>query len=154
MSIAKKDDYQISLEDAVLWTTIWRIANPENAKAYLIPVEDLVDTLKEMGVLSPVGDPADNNFHYDPGKTQQDVRAYMAIDPHIDNPKQGPEEKILLVGTNKRVLPNGKVVYEDIINFPDPSGLGDGDGKDSGVYDFSEPCPNTCDEGSPLNGGG
>lgn len=153
MSKAKKDDYQISLDDAVLWTTIWRIANPENAKAYLIPVEDLVDTLKEMGILTPVGDPEDNNFHYDPGETQQDVRAYMAIDPHLDNPKKGPEEKILIVGTKKIVHSNGTVTYEDIINFPDPDVDGD-DGKDSGVYDFSLPCPDSCDPGSVLNGGG
>lgn len=150
MSKAKQDDYQISLDDAILWTNIWRIANPENAKAYLIPVEDLIGVLKEMGVLKQVKDK--NCFKIDEGKTQLDVRAYMAIDPHLEDPTRGPEEKVLMVGTKKVKSPDGSGwVYEDIIHYPIIED-GDGDGDGSGVFDFSLPCPDTCDKGSPLNG--
>lgn len=155
MSTAKTKDYQVTLEQAKLWTTIWRIANPENAKAYLIPVEDLIDVLVEMGIL--VYDKTLKTYTLHQGKTQQDVRAYMAIDPHTDNPDKNPEEKVLLVGTERVESPSGEVTYKDIIHYPKKGALlGDGEDPEdpgSGVYDFTSPCPDACDEESPLSGG-
>jgi hypothetical protein len=148
MSDAKKDNYQITLDDAILWTNIWRIANPENSKAYLIPVEDLIDVLKEMGVLKEGKNK--NCFKIAKGKTQLDIRAYMAIDPHLGNPEKGPEEKVLIVGTRKVKSPDGSGwVYEDIIRYKIIEDT-DGDDDGSGIYDFTEPCPDACDKNSPL----
>ncbi len=148
MSAPKTRDYQITLEQAKLWTTIWRIANPENAKAYLIPVQDLVDVLVEMGIL--VYDKDHNFYTLHEGKTQQDVRAYMAIDPHMDT-NQSPEEKVLLVGTERVESPTGEVTYKDIIHYPKGGNeLEDPNDPNSGVYDFTRPCPSACDPDSPL----
>ncbi len=153
MSNKNRKDYQITLDDAKLWTTIWRIANPDNAKAYLIPVQDLIDVLEEMGIL--VYDKTLKAYTLKPSKNQQDVRAYMAIDPHTDT-DQSPEEKVLLVGTERVESPTGEVTYKDIIHYPKKkTGLGDGEDPEdpgSGIYDFTQPCPSACDPNSGLNG--
>mgnify|MGYP003636985256 CR=1 FL=1 len=143
----KKKDYQIPLSEAELWTTIWRRACKDNCKAFLIHVEDLMGVMTEMGVLQKT---QQGLYKYDEG-SNRDVRAYMAIDPAHGMPGGG--EKILLVGTEKVPDPSGKpgqYQYKDIIDGHVL--LGDGD--DSGIYDFSRPCPSACDDDSPLNGGG
>ena len=149
--MSNRKNYQIPLAEAELWTTIWRIACPTNCKAFLIPIEDLMGVLTEMKVLVPNGD---NSFQYNEGHNN-DIRAYMAVNPK--NKKGNPEEKVLLVGTEK--IPNGKggYTYKDLIygrtwEQGDELDVVD-DGEDSGVYDFSQPCPNTCDGESPLDGG-
>ena len=151
MSNAKKDDYQISLKKGALWTTIWRAACPDNCKAFLIPVEDLMGVLIEMGVLKEL---EGGIFQYDEG-IKRDVRAYMAIDPHVGEKGKTPEEKILLVGT-QQVIEDGKVIYRDIIDGRVDGMLLDGydDDPGSGIYDFSRPCPTACDPNSELNGNG
>ncbi len=151
---------QISLDDAVLWTKIWRIACPNNCKAFSIPVSDLVNVLKEIGVL--VLD--EETEQYSIEKTINGVRAYMAIDP--ENGLPGGGEKLLLVGTHpEKNTKTGKMVQRDIINGKlDNKGqiiddklygadnLGDPD-PNTGIYDFTSPCPNVCDDDSPLYGG-
>lgn len=147
MSLIK--DFTIPADQAAEWTARWREKNPE-AKAFLIPVEDLFGVLQEMNVLAPTGAP--NEFVYNPG-IERDVRGYMGIDengtPHM-----------VMVGTKRfpdERMPGG-VVYRDLYN-------GGVDGKKdtlegaevfegSGVYDFSSPCPTVCDDESELNGGG
>jgi hypothetical protein len=151
MNKAKKNDYQIPLDQAALWTTIWRAACPTSCKAFLIPVEDLIGTLKEMSVLREI---KPGIFEYNEG-IKRDVRAYMAIDPHVGEKGKKPEEKILLVGT-EQTLKEGKIVYRDILNGRIDGELLEGyDGGDdgSGVFDFTEPCPDACDDDSPLIGG-
>ena len=108
--------------------------------------------LTEMKVLVPDGE---NNYTYNEGHNN-DIRAYMAINPKNQN--GNPEEKVLLVGTEKIEDPTaaGGYLYKDIIHKKtwskgDTLELGDGD-EDSGVYDFTNPCPEVCDDGSPLNG--
>lgn len=160
MSNAKKANYQIPLAQAVEWTTIWRIACPTNCKAFLIHIEDLMGVMEEMGVLENKGG---NMYKYKEGHNN-DIRAYMAIDPKLGQKGKSPEEKILIVGT-EQVIEDGKIVYRDILNGKVDGTvtdgyttvgavLGDGEGDGSGVYDFSEPCPTTCDKDSELNGGG
>ncbi len=141
---AKKNDYQIPLSEAELWTTIWRRACRDNCKSFLLHIEDLMGVLTEMGVLKREG--KSNNYKYIEG-TNRDVRAYMAIDPKRGLPGNG--EKVLLVGTKKFPNPKkpGKFIYRDIL---------DGatwleEGENTGVYDFSRPCPDMCDEDSPLS---
>mgnify|MGYP001045127550 CR=1 FL=1 len=145
--MSSSKNYQIPLSEAELWTNIWRIACPTNCKAFLIHVEDLMGVMTEMGVLQKT---ADGLYKYDEGRNR-DIRAYMAIEPKNSN--GNPEEKILLVGTEKVPNPSGKpgsYIYKDIID----GHVLLGDGEDSGIYDFSEPCPDWCDDDSPLNGGG
>ena len=146
-------DYEITVTKAVEWTTLWRVACPNNCKAFLIPIEDLMGVLEEMKVLTPV-DGEKNTFKYKEGHNN-DIRAYMAIDPKFGQSGASPEEKVLLVGTEKEKK-DGKTIYRDIIKGKyDPCNLSDGDdGPQSGVFDFTEPCPNLCDDESPLNGGG
>ena len=141
-------DYEISLEIAKQWTRNWRSKYPE-CKAFLIPVEDLMGVLIEMGVLQLEGK---NLYRYDEG-IQRDVRGYMGIDnnstPHF-----------LMVGTKKfpdSRFPSG-FVHRDLYNGGVDGKAGSlTEGEDfggSGVYDFTQPCPNVCDDDSELNGGG
>jgi hypothetical protein len=148
MSKAKQDDYQIPLDEAALWTTIWRAKYPNNAKAFLIPVEDLMGVLTEMGVLQEL---EEGIYKYDEG-IKRDIRAYMAIDPHVGEKGKLPEEKVLLVGT-QQAIEDGKLIYKDILDGKVDGQLLTGyeAGGGSGVYDFTDPCPNACDDGSPLS---
>jgi len=145
-------DYEIPVDTAAKWTSVWRIACPDRCKAFLIPIEDLIGVLTEMQVLIPDGTSKDGKaiFKYDEG-TNRAVRAYMAIEPR--NLQGKPEEKLLIVGTQK-VGEGIDVIYKDILNGRVDGDLILGDGKDSGVYDFTNPCPNACDDDSDLNGGG
>ena len=151
----------ISEDTAKKWTAAWRSTysdkkNPKYKdlpKAFLMPVVDFIEILNELGVL-------DNKTALEAQKiaTASDIRlrGYLGIDETNNN-----ENKMIFVGT-KEV--GG--VYRDIIN-----GKIDGKGEvvtsylsvkqvgeppvvlppSSGIYDFTEPCPNTCDFESPLN---
>ncbi|AXT53893.1 hypothetical protein D1818_24890 [Aquimarina sp. BL5] len=129
----------VSLSTAKAWTQAWRAANPDTTKAsrsYLVPAADLVEVLNEMGVISDdAASSADT--------TNQGVRVYMGIEVT----GKISVNKILMVGT--QVDDSG--VHRDIIN-----GTIDGKGtrppnSTSGIYDFTLPCPNTCDNESPLD---
>lgn len=135
----------IKIDDAKQWAENWQTANPNHCKAFLIPVADLIGCLEEMSVIQykPDGTPVINST------TDQGVRAYMAIDPTNGTGKSnGYGEKLLVVGT----YVDCNNVHRDIIveekanscktKPPTPTG--------SGVYDFTDPCPNTCDDNSPL----
>jgi len=126
---------------AAAWTAEWRKQCPENCRAFLIPAVDLIQVLNEIGVL---GNKAAAKAQAKANKKAKDVRAYMAIGSEDESPV---EERILLVGTQKV---DG--VYRDIINGEiDGKSAGIGDGPSSGIYDLTDPCPNTCDDLSPLN---
>tara|TARA_R110001632_G_scaffold19898_15_gene59900 strand:- start:7226 stop:7645 length:420 start_codon:yes stop_codon:yes gene_type:complete len=137
-------NYQIPVAKAAEWTALWRKRCPNNCKAFLLPVEDLVGVLKEMKILQEV---EAGVFKIDEGEEQY-ARAYMAIDA-LET--KGGGEKVLLVGTKKEPLTKEKNVYRDIINGDIMAKEGDGDG--TGIYDFSKPCPEHCDPDSPLFGG-
>lgn len=70
------------------------------------------------------------------------VRAYIGVEKTMVDGEKVYIEKLMMVGVDK----NGK----DMISSKDGLTL-DEEGGD--IYDFSEPCPNVCDEESPLNGG-
>ncbi len=140
----------IPVSEAEVWTAKWRESCPENCKAFLIPAVDLIEVLNEMGIL---GDKAAAKAQKRASKRKLDVRAYMAIETFENG---ATEEKILLVGTQQ----DSEGVYRDILN-----GSIDGKGEtevkglkgpegNSGVYDFTSPCPPYCDDESPLNGNG
>ncbi len=128
---------QITLANAEKWTIEWRKIHPKMSKAFLIPVEDLTEILKEMGVLK-----LDNGNYVLQESTvvNAGIRGYMAIDC---NEPAGNGEKQVFVGTT--IDKNGN--HNDIIN-----NLSNNKSLDSGIYDFTTPCPSFCDKkSSPLN---
>lgn len=127
------------------WAKNWQTANPNKCKGFLMPAEDLIAALEEMGVIvykkdgTPVITPT----------TNAGVRAYMAIDPtNGTDIKNGYGEKLLIVGTY--VDCNG--IHRDIIENEKPDGCKTRPPArtGSGVFDFTDPCPSTCDPNSPL----
>lgn len=121
----------ITIKEAIDWTKTWRDSNyaeHHKCKAFNIPKEDLIEVLREDGVES--------------------IRAYMGIKTTTN--KEGKltyEEKLIIVGVNE--------FNKDIISSTSSNNkiAPDGFPEASGVYDFSEPCPNLCDPDSPLNDG-
>ncbi len=128
----------IDIKKAKAWTKNWRREKSNTCKAFLIPVDDLLAVLEEMKIIVPLKD-----GHYQINdRKNAGVRAYGAIDPAV---KEGNGEKLLIVGT--RIGKDGK--HRDLVEgeryAADLATL-----NGSGVYDFTEPCPNTCDQESPL----
>ncbi|MEP0264107.1 hypothetical protein [Dokdonia sp.] len=165
----------IKLSEAEAWTLKWQseTKGQDHCNAFLVPVQDLLGTLSEMGVISMDG--AGNITGHYSDTQEEKIRAYMAIDEtiitDIDNrypPGAGRDqaiknagygEKILVVGTEKTTTVNrqGEIIYRDIVKdeknsdggtYRYPSGI---TLNGSGVYDFTAPCPSNCDDDSPLN---
>lgn len=134
-------DNEISLDQGKRWTTLWREASPDHCKAFLIPVSDLVGILEEMEVLQKVK----GEYYIIKEGHDKGIRAYMGIDP---KEKMGGGEKLVLVGTKKEIDKEGRIVHRDIINEQ----IAAAESENSGIYDFTEPCPDACDGESPLNG--
>ncbi|MEM5563696.1 hypothetical protein WNY78_01200 [Psychroserpens sp. AS72] len=127
-----------TIEEAKRWTKKWRTKHPKISKAFRIPADDLVACLNEMGVKFSTD--SNGKIQIVPEKYEPSVRAYLAIDDQDG-------EKLLIVGTTTE---NG-TLYKDIVK--DEKKLtadGDPSPNGSGVYDFTVPCPNDCDPGSPL----
>lgn len=165
----------ISITDAKAWTLKWQSETKaqDHCSAFLVPVQDLLGTLSEMGIISIDGT-GNIKGHY--SDTQEEkIRAYMAIDESIITGIEGKYppgagrdaalkdagygEKLLVVGTEKTTTVNkqGNIIYRDIVEdetngsggtYRYPSGI---ILNGSGVYDFTNPCPNDCDPNSPLN---
>lgn len=143
----------VPLNKAEEWTKRWQQSCPGNCKAFLIPSVDLVEVLFEMAIMN--GAKINPKIIDEVIKAFENtkVRAYMAIEAF--NGKDIPEnmwgatmEKLLLVGTKKE-----GDIYRDIIDGKIQA-TGDvlkTNGVDSGIYDFTDPCPPACDPGSPLN---
>ena len=131
----------ITLQDAKEWTKLWQGNNPNHCKAFLIPAEDLTEVLKEMNIL--VQNPSGVYILDESKLPNAGVRSYMAIDTTDGTGKEnGYGEKLVIVGTT---YSDKTKVHSDIIkNEQDPTS------KDSGIYDFTEPCPSECDQNSPL----
>ena len=130
------------VKDTQDWLRDWRSANANCAKAFLIPADDLVGMLTEMGVITKDATTGDLIV----GSTvDQGIRAYVGLNP--DPKKRGMTEgygnDLFLVGT-KEV----KGVHKDIVEGNTGVDLSSMIG--TGVYDFIKPCPNNCDVQSPL----
>ena len=133
----------VPINDAKTWAKEWQRSNPNRARAFLIKIEDIIGTFLEMGVLT---EDSNGNYTYDNNVDPTDVaiRAYMATNV---KESEGFGNKLLIVGTRK--LANG--IYEDIIEDEGGAAVNlAGQIIGSGVFDFTEPCPNTCDPNTPL----
>ncbi len=149
--MSRSKPLSIAITDAKSWARKWQIECPNNCKAFLMPIDDLVACLEEVGVLKSNGKDNGKGTYNLKKASCSGIRAYMAVDPNV---KVGGGEKLLLVATEKDA--NG--VYRDIVRgeitsqnvnkakgeLEDPNLLG------SGVYDFTHPCPSECDPNSPL----
>ena len=129
----------VKLSDAEAWTLKWQNDNPKHAKAFLIPVSDLLMCMTEMGLT--ISRDAKGNLVADDASAQ--VRAYMGVD---ENQSDGFGEKLVIVGTVK----DGNTSCDIVENGSFPTG---GGAKliGSGAFDFTKPCPSDCDPKSPLN---
>ena len=110
---------------AIAWTTASRSRHATGAtKAYLIPLDDLQGAINE--IKNQGGDPM--------------ARAYLAYGS-LDGKD---EDKLVIVGTTQEppTTPGGETIYRDMIPSRNPA---------SSIWDFTEPCPQACDDTSPLN---
>ena len=117
----------ISLKIAKEWAKEWRDDEASynkyyECRAFNIPKKDLIEVLQEDGV--------------------EKIRAYIGVEK-IKNKGQQTifKEKLMIVGVDK----NNK----DMISSSDGLTLDDAGGD---IYDFTDGCPDMCDEDSPLNG--
>jgi len=126
----------ISLDEAISWTSQWRTVESTYNKhnelnGFLIPASDLQQVLDEMTTQTGV----------------KKVRAYLGVDPTTNI------EKLVLVATEPEQM--GRVtVYRDLI-YGKVDGVGATEPPtsplNSGLFDFSNPCPPDCDPKSPLD---
>ena len=131
----------ISIEDAKAWTKTYQGNMPEgSAKAFLISCETIVDILREMKVLQDngKGGVSLNNVE------DSSIRAYMAVNP---KQKDANGQTLVIVGTKK----DASGVARDMVEGEKDAPFKKEDLNGSGAFDFSAPCPKSCDENSPLN---
>ncbi|RCS26296.1 hypothetical protein DUT90_11025 [Polaribacter sp. WD7] len=118
----------ISLKTAKKWAKEWRDDEASynkyfECRAFNIPKKDLIEVLQEDNVAS--------------------IRAYIGVEKLKVEGEKVFIEKLMIVGVDK----NGKDMLtlssedEDVL---DPIG--------GSIYDFTDPCPDNCDNSSPLNG--
>lgn len=127
----------IKMECARRWTADWRNAHPNDARAFLIPVKDLLKAMKEMDIIRKNND----GTYSIVDAVNTGIRAYMAID---DQGKQ----KLLIVGTFLEV---DDQTHYDIVEGRKIPLSDEVTPYESGVFDFTTPCPSECDDDSPLN---
>lgn len=125
----------IPINDAQDLTKNWQDKNKDFAKAFLIPINDILACINESGVALEIVDGKISTVNPD-----ENVRAYVGVkDSH-----KAQDEKLLIVATFKE---GGN--YIDICK----NGANPPAGRKlygSGVFDFTKPCPNECDRNSPL----
>lgn len=117
----------ISLKTAKKWAKEWRDDEASynkyfECRAFNIPLEDLKEVIAEGAV---------------------SVRGYLGVKKtkDIDTGDIIFEEKLMFVGVDI----NGK----DMISSKDGENL---DASSGDIFDLTQPCPDMCDPGSPLNG--
>ncbi|TCK67636.1 hypothetical protein DFQ05_1415 [Winogradskyella wandonensis] len=130
----------ISIEDAKKWTKNYQDnMKSGDAKAFLISCETIIDILKEMKVIQETK----------AGITLNDVenssiRAYLAVNP---SQTKANGQTLVMVGTKKDSSGVERDIVEGEVNPPYSRSEVNG----SGTFDFIVPCPDRCDENSPLN---
>lgn len=127
----------ISLDEAKAWTQEWRSEdgryNEHNeCNGFLIPAADLQQALDLLE-----GQEGDTY-----------VRAYIGV----KNEGRVTEEKLVIVATIADE--EDSTIYRDLI-YGEVDGVGATEPPsskvNSGIFDFSDPCPPACDDKSPLN---
>lgn len=140
MDSVKKPIDSITIGHAKAWTKNWQKLFPNHAKAFLIPIPDVIEILIKIGVLVENGSGGfkkGSTNHADLG-----VRAYMALG---DFDKDGDlEERLVLVGAKKDFK---GTFLDQVADRKDSLKLVS---SGSGAFDVTRPCPNECDPKSSL----
>ena len=142
----------IPIDEAKTLARTWQGRNQTRAKAFLVPVADLLECFKEMGIARYDDQTGNYIIHQN---VPHDIRVYSGTvnDPtYWPDPNKGYGDKLLLVGTwwdaNKKqhvdIIDRGDGHHNNTAGGPPPP-IG------SGVFDFTHPCPSECDPSSPLN---
>ena len=131
----------VPVAQAQAWVKTWQEMNPKRAKAFLIPISDLISAFIEMGVVTR-SEEGVLRINEIPGAA---VRTYVATNPQASgrSAKEGYGNKLFVVGTEKEGS-----IYRDIIQGERSSMSIEPQG--SGIFDFTKPCPSDCDPKSPL----
>jgi len=141
MNTPKLPKNGITIEDAKYWTASWQLENPNKARAFLIPIPDLLELLTELTVLKKN---VDGSLSTNPSDhLKEGLRAYMAVGP---DDKGSPEERLVLVGA----VDVGGVYQDQVLESPNTPVIPI---SGSGAFDAIIPCPRACDPKSPLNNG-
>ncbi len=128
-------DNSVSLEEAMQRTNYWRQAvkvlfdYDTNAvpKGFVIPLEDIQQLADKYKALGAVG-----------------VRAYFTLEgPEFE----GGVTAVLVPVTEVIGADNETVIYKDLILSAGENTVDSG----SSIYDFTKPCPPSCDITSPLS---
>nr|WP_321221792.1 hypothetical protein [uncultured Psychroserpens sp.] len=120
-----------TVKEAKNWTKRWQDNNKSHAKAFLVPIGDLIACFNEMNVKFTTD--ANGKIQAVSQGHEVNIRAYLGTDD-----KSPSEDHLLLVGTTT----TDGVNYKDMVETA--AGV-------SQVYDFTKPCPSNCDPGSELN---
>lgn len=126
----------------------WQSENGFHCKAFLIPALDLIEVLEEMNILLHQGE---GNYKLGDLKNSG-VRTYLAIDRPIDTMPVASTEKLLIVGTyvDKEGIHRDIIKGEELEQYEKNIKVMVENLDGSGIYDFTDPCPTTCDNNSPL----
>ncbi len=135
------EDTTIPVKTAQAWVGTWQEMNPKRAKAFLIPMSDLINSFIEMGIATKTDDGTYRVDEIPDGA----VRAYVGTnpDPSSREMQNGYGNKLFIVGTVKE-----GDIYRDIIKGEENAMAIEPQG--SGIFDFTKPCPSDCDPQSPL----
>ncbi|WP_353780093.1 hypothetical protein [Winogradskyella sp. 3972H.M.0a.05] len=145
---------QLGICEAIESAQTWRGMNSNRAKAFLIPIADLLACFVEMEIATYNSEKKEFTVKED---VPHDLRAYMGTknDPsYWNDPNKGYGNKLLIVATKwDDRLKKYVDIVDRITNCPENNHKSsiNGDGLvGSGVYDFTVPCPNECDPSSSL----
>lgn len=133
----------VNIEDAEEWTKAWQANCKDVAKAFLIPMEDILELLTELKVLQPDGN--GNLFTNGTDYPMDGLRVYngLIMDPNNPTSVAKAEKKIVLVGT---VNVDGED-QDQVENSKDSPKV---ELSGSGAFDFGMPCPKRCNKNSSL----
>lgn len=117
-----RTDYHYDLKQAQIETKRWR--ETHRIKAYFVDVEELMDVIKEAGMDA--------------------MRIYFGLE-------EDGTEKLFLVAAERVYNDKGETIKViDLIDEDSYDSETYSDSDNHFVYDFTNPCPATCDEDSPL----
>ena len=133
----------ISIPEAIQRTTNWREFMTANTKEGVdprfIPKAVYISRTDILEMAERLNDP-----------TMVGARAYFTL----DNPEEELDRNIITFCLVMVRSCKGKLCGEDVLSLAGSSnGLKEGDDDGSGIYDFTQPCPDYCDTGSPLYNG-
>lgn len=103
--------------------------------AFNIPIDDIISLLADNGIIDRESVKKEHEFKF--------IRTYLGIDKNGSGEFKNTDMKLLVVLTDKE----GK----DLLVKKSLQGATETE--ESEIFDLTSPCPDTCDDSSPLIGG-